>query len=97
MRHSSILALLLIFSVKLALAAEKPAGKPAEDETKVITGMSIVGNNETPKSLYIVPWKTSNIKRSADFSFSDLNEEVKPVDKGEFVRELDLYRMNNSN
>jgi len=93
MRHSSILALLLLFSIKLAVAAEKSA----EEETKVVTGMSIVGNNETPKSLYIVPWKTSNIKRSVDFSFSDLNEEVKPVDKNEFIRELDLYRMNNSN
>ena len=28
-------------------------------ETKEMSGMSIVGNEEAPKSLYIVPWKSS--------------------------------------
>ena len=30
-------------------------------EVKEISGMSIVGNNETPKALVIVPWKSSEI------------------------------------
>jgi len=93
LKHLKVIAFLMLFPVTIAMAAEKQV----ESETKVISGMSIVGNNETPKSLYIVPWKSSYSKRNVDFSFSNLSEELKPVDKSDFIRELDLYRMGNSN
>ena len=35
---------------------------------KMISGMSIVGNHEAPKSLVIVPWKSSELGTELDVS-----------------------------
>lgn len=40
-------------------AADKPAADP--EGAKTLSGMSILGNEETPKSLVIVPWKSSEM------------------------------------
>lgn len=68
-----------------------------ESEPKIVSGMSVVGNNETPKSLYIVPWKTSESGKEVSFTSSILNEELSPVDKNDFVRKLDFYMQSNPN
>lgn len=60
-------------------------------EVKAISGMSIVGNNEAPKSLYIVPWKSSEIGMETDLSSNLLNESLTPVDKDVFLREVEFY------
>jgi len=60
-------------------------------EVKAISGMSIVGNNEAPKSLYIVPWKSSEIGMETDLSSNLLNESLAPVDKDVFLREVNFY------
>lgn len=63
------------------------------EEVKAISGMSIVGNNETPKSLYIVPWKSSEIGMETDLSSNLLNESLAPVDKDVFMREISFYNI----
>ena len=45
---------------------------------KELSGMSIVGNDEAPKSLYIVPWKSSELGVEADLTMF-LNEGDVPV------------------
>ncbi|MDX1804471.1 MAG: hypothetical protein R3292_10330 [Alcanivorax sp.] len=55
--------------------------------------MSVVGNKDAPKSLYIVPWKSSEIGVKTDLKSSLLNEDMVPVDKPEFMRELDFYNV----
>lgn len=80
-------------------AAAKVAAKaavPAASEVKEITGMSIMGNNDAPKSLYIVPWKTSELGAETEFKSSLLEEDLVPVDKPVFQRELDFYAISNS-
>jgi hypothetical protein len=47
---------------------------------KELSGMSIVGNDEAPKSLYIVPWKSSEIGRETNMDMM-LNEGDIPVDR----------------
>ena len=37
------------------------AAADKEPAAKELSGMSIVGNDEAPKALYIVPWKSSEI------------------------------------
>lgn len=72
------------------------SGATAEDaasEPKTISGMSIVGNNEAPKSLYIVPWKSSEMGVETSLSSSLLNDEMAPVDKGVFARQLEFYEL----
>ena len=57
-----ILALCLcmfLSSAVMPLAGEASGSKGSE--AKEMSGMSIVGNDEAPKSLYIVPWKSSEI------------------------------------
>lgn len=86
--------------------AEDTGNKP-EDETpsteiatqgdgiekpKTMSGMSILGNEEAPKSLVIIPWKSSEL--GEDISLSDtLGDRAQPVDKEVFLRELKFYEI----
>lgn len=63
-----------------------------EAEAKELSGMSIVGNDEAPKSLYIVPWKSSEIGLETDLKML-LEEEAEPVDRDVFKRELEFYEL----
>ncbi len=63
-----------------------------EDGPKKLGGMSVVGNDEAPKSLAIVPWKESQVGDSLDFS-TTLGAGREPVDKEVFSRALDYYRI----
>ena len=65
------------------------------DETKVLPGIAIVGNSETPKSLTIVPWRSAQISKETKLSPSPLNEELSPIDKDSFMREVEFYKMSN--
>jgi hypothetical protein len=58
----------------------------------MISGMSILGNQEAPKSLVIVPWKSSEIGDSLAVS-SMLDDSRRPVDRDVFMRELGYYQI----
>ena len=64
----------------------------SEEEDKLLGGMSIVGNDEAPKSLVIVPWKSSELGDTLDVSRS-LDDGRQPVDRDVFLRELDYYEI----
>ena len=53
-------------------------------------GMSILGNQETPTALVIVPWKSSEVGRATGIS-PMLDDSRQPVDKDVFMRELTYY------
>jgi hypothetical protein len=55
-------------------------------------GMSILGNQEAPTSLVIVPWKSSEVGRATGIS-PMLDDSRKPVDKEVFMRELRYYEI----
>jgi hypothetical protein len=61
------------------------------EEVVEIGGMSIIGNRELPKTLYIVPWKDSDINSETDLSRDLLNERLRVVDQEEFGRQLKYY------
>lgn len=86
-------SLLLSFCVLASAESNKKA-----DNAKSLSGISIVGNKEAPKSLFIVPWKSSEIGFETGLSSSLLNEKMLPVDKDVFTRELNFYSIiENSN
>ncbi len=59
---------------------------------KAMSGMSILGNEEAPKALVIIPWKSSSL--GDDISLSDtLDDRARPVDKEVFLRELRFYEI----
>jgi hypothetical protein len=81
-------------AVKAAKAEAKAAdAKPAD--AKTLAGISILGNQEAPKSLVIVPWKGSEIGDMPGLSRL-LDDSVQPVDKDVFMRELSYYEIRQS-
>jgi len=83
--------LILVFS--LSLQGISYAEKKNKDEAKTLSGISIIGNKDAPKSLYIVPWRSSELGIETDLNSSLLNEGMHPVDKDVFMRELDFYEL----
>ena len=83
--------------------AQEDAAPVAEEENayttgdgisspKTMSGMSILGNEETPKSLVIVPWKSSEMGDAISLS-DTLDDRATPVDKEVFLRELRYYEI----
>jgi hypothetical protein len=75
--------------------AAAPAAPPAGSGVRAMSGMSILGNEEAPKSLVIVPWKSSKRGDGLDVS-NVLDERPRPVDKEVFARELRYYELRTS-
>jgi len=63
------------------------------EEVKSLSGISIIGNKDAPKSLYIVPWRSAEMGMETDLSSNLLNEGMHPVDKDVLTRELDFYEI----
>ncbi|WP_317932683.1 hypothetical protein [Halioxenophilus sp. WMMB6] len=81
------LLLPIILLSPLAFAQESK-----KDEVKTVSGISIVGNDEAPKSLFIVPWKSSEIGFESELAAQALVDgSLKPLDKDVFNRELDYF------
>jgi hypothetical protein len=76
-------------------SAVKGNGSSAADKepaAKELSGMSIVGNDEAPKALYIVPWKSSEIGVETGMSMM-LSESDVPVDRDVFMRQLGFFEV----
>ena len=69
-----------------AAATEKPKGDVQ------MSGMSVLGNDDSPKSLALVPWKTSLLGDAPSIS-KLLDDSTQPVDKDVFLRELAYYEI----
>lgn len=63
------------------------------EEVKELSGISIIGNKEAPKSLYIVPWKNSQVGVETSLTSGLLDESSKLIDKEVFMRELEFYEL----
>lgn len=72
---------------ELAAAADSSSDAP-----KTLAGMSILGNEEAPKSLVIVPWKSSEIGDGLGVTDA-IDERARPVDKEVFLREVHYYEL----
>jgi hypothetical protein len=73
-------------------AQQKSAPGKTESGDKALSGMSILGNQEAPKSLVIVPWKSSEIGDGVGLT-KGLDDAREPVDKEVFMRELSYYEI----
>ncbi len=98
--HKTLVAVILLAGMVGAGFADEPAtpakdkAKPDEkaNDVKTMSGMSVLGNQEAPTSLVIVPWKTSEMGSGIGVSKS-LDTKIRPVDKDVFVRELRYYHI----
>ena len=82
-----------------AQAPAEPAQAETKEDSKLIStpgskalGMSILGNQEAPKSLVIVPWKSSELGKAPGVS-TMLDDSRQPVDREVFMRMLSYYEI----
>ena len=93
MYRKLILCLCMVFLGAMASAQEGKTDK--ESKAKELSGMSILGNEEAPQSLYIVPWKTSEI--GVETRLDMIWDEVAvPVDRDVFRRKFEFYQVINA-
>lgn len=78
-------------TVTVAAVSEETNGNGI-DSPKTMSGMSILGNEEAPKSLVIIPWKSSRMGDEIDLS-DTLDDRAQPVDKDVFLRELRFHEI----
>jgi hypothetical protein len=94
-KHFLIL-IILMMTISQAVAEQGPTvtDETSWDKTatKELSGMSIVGNDEAPKSLYIVPWKSSELGQETSMNMM-LNERDVPIDRDVFMRQLEYYEV----
>ena len=91
-----ILTLCLVLVLLSVVTVSAQDANPNEDsEAKELSGMSIVGNDEAPKSLYIVPWKSSEIGVETNLDML-LNDGDVPVDRDVFMRQLEYYQISSA-
>lgn len=83
---SPFLVLCLSLAASTAYAEDAPAGE------KQVAGMSILGNDEAPKSLVIVPWKSSDLGSAVSVA-KGLDAGREPVDRKAFARAVDYYEI----
>ena len=97
--------MLAVFALVPAVVfAQQAPAKPETDKTvkteavktdkdaKEVSGMSILGNQDAPKSLVIVPWKSSEIGKAMGVS-TLLDDSKTPIDKEVFMRMLSYYEI----
>jgi hypothetical protein len=91
----------ILYSVVFVLAqadgaitsnASNTTNTSGEPEAKTLSGMSVLGNQEAPMSLFIVPWKSSELGVETNVHRT-LDERDVPVDREVFMRELDFYQV----
>ena len=97
-----LLCMMLLLPFAAAVRAEEAveqearpdatADAPKQEGPKEISGMSILGNQEAPTSLVIVPWKSSELGDSMGIS-PVLDDSMSPVDKDVFLRALRYYEI----
>jgi hypothetical protein len=88
---ATCIALLLAAAAANATETPAKAEKPPQGD-KQLSGMAIVGNDDAPKALVIVPWKSSAMGSALDVSRA-LDDGRQPVDRDVFQRELDYFQI----
>ena len=88
----ALTVLLMMFSVVAGAEETEEQQGDGIKSPKTMSGMSILGNEEAPKSLVIIPWKSSEL--GDDINLTDtLDDRARPVDKDVFLRELRFYQI----
>ena len=85
--------LLAVWLTLPALASAQDNNKKVDSEVKELSGISIIGNKEAPKSLYIVPWQNSEVGVATSLNSGLLDDSMAPIDKDVFLRELEFYQL----
>lgn len=89
---ASVAAVAATASANKARAEPAQSAAKADTGPKALSGMSILGNQEAPKALVIVPWKSSQLGDTLGIA-KTLDDGRQPVDKDVFMRQLSYYEI----
>ena len=70
--------------------------KKVDTDVKELSGISIIGNQEAPKSLYIVPWQNSEVGVATSLQSGLFDDSMRPLYKEVFLRELNFYKLSHN-
>lgn len=90
--YRKLVLCLCVVLIPAVMATAQDVDKQKELEAKELSGISIIGNDEAPKSLYIVPWKSSEVGVETSLDMM-LNEGDVPVDRDVFRRQFEFYQV----
>ncbi|VAW73235.1 hypothetical protein MNBD_GAMMA13-460, partial [hydrothermal vent metagenome] len=78
-----------LLTATLLLGATLPA---LAEQSMELDGMSVFGNRELPKALFIVPWKDPEAGQTPGRPVNSLiDEALQPVDPDVFRRKIDYF------
>ena len=72
--------------------AQSPEPAPAPITQDGGSGTTIVGEDESPMGLFIMPWKNSSADAGLDKPARLLDEAMLPLDKDVFRRQVEYYQ-----
>lgn len=69
-------------------------GQTVHADRIIMQGTAVIGNQELPKILYIVPWKKSELPDLSEPPLESLiDEALKPIDRNVFRRQVEYYQV----
>jgi len=83
-----LLTVFLVFTITFGMVFAE------EDEVLTLKGMSVIGNQELPKSLMVIPWKHSELGELHGYSMDSLLDSgITHVDQDVFKRKIEYYQL----
>jgi hypothetical protein len=86
----------LIFAATFLPASVMSQENKVDSEVKELSGISIIGNQEAPKSLYIIPWQNSEVGVATSLQSGLFDDSMRPLYKEVFLRELNFYELSHN-
>jgi hypothetical protein len=86
----------LIFATTILPSSVMSQENKVDLEVKELSGISIIGNQEAPKSLYIIPWQNSEVGVATSLQSGLFDDSMRPLYKEVFLRELNFYELSHN-
>ena len=88
------ISLMLAAAVTATVAIGADSSQP--DEVKQLQGINVIGNKEAPKSLFIIPWQTTEHEQNTSLSSNFTDSSMQPLDRRSFQQQLRLLELGKS-
>ena len=88
------LSLMLAAAVTATVAIGADNSEP--DEVKQLQGINVIGNKEAPKSLFIIPWQTTELQQNTSLSSKFTDSSMQPLDRKSLQQQLRLLELGQS-
>jgi hypothetical protein len=85
--------MLLVLAAAIAARTAIGADDDQPTDVKQLQGISIRGDREAPRSLYIVPWQSAEQRQNTSMPGNPTGSGMQAIDRESFRRQLHLYEL----